>query len=465
VVTAQQLAADAGRELLVAGGSAVDAAVASAFALCVVDPSNCGVGGYGGFLVYAPFRAEPVVVAFNTWMPARLDPSHLRRPGSAEPVVRGGLGVAPPAVVPGLLEAHARFGRRTRSEVLAPAISLAREGFPVGRYLAWALDQHRTHGGAPPGGDLDSLFYPGGRPLQRGATLVQRDLATTLEAIRDLGPDAVRAGPIAAAICADVAAAGGVLAPDDLAQDRVAVRPPATTAFGGATVSGPDRAASGTGVLFPALDGLDPSRLGENRGRDYVEALAEGLRRGWSTRLAAAGAPANLPHTTHLCAAGPDGDLATLTFTHGPWFGADLIATGTGILLNAGANLLVPSASGASAVTNMAPIVLDAPGGARHGFGAAGGPRIPALLLSAIVDVVCFDAPLERAVAAPHLSVRAADGMLEVEPGLLLDDDIAEGSLTLGDRDFGPICGITQMPHGGVVGAPDHRFENGLAVV
>jgi gamma-glutamyltranspeptidase/glutathione hydrolase len=464
-VTAQQLAADAGRELLAAGGSAADAAVAAAFALCVVDPSNCGVGGYGGFLVYAPAGADPLAVAFNTWMPARLDPSSLRRPGSLEPVVRGGLGVAPPAVVPGLLEAHSRFGRRPRAEVLAPAISLARDGFPVGRYLAWALDQHRRFGGALPGGDLDALFYPDGRPLPRGATLVQTDLAATLEAVRDHGADAVRTGPIAAAICDAVAAEGGVLAPDDLAQDRVSVEPPASTTFAGATVSGPDTAISGTGVLFQALNEIDPSRLGENRGRDYVDALADGLRRGWARRLAATGAPVDVPHTTHLGAAGPDGDLATLTFTHGPWFGADLIATGTGILLNAGANVLAPTATGTNAVTNMAPIVLATRHGTRHAFGAAGGPRIPALLLSAIVDIACFDARLESAVAAPHLSVRASDGTLEVEPGLLLDDDLAKSSLTLGDRDFGPICGITQTTDGGLVGVPDNRFEHGLAAV
>jgi gamma-glutamyltranspeptidase/glutathione hydrolase len=295
--------------------------------------------------------------------------------------------------------------------------------------------------------------------------LVQTDLAATLEAIRDLGADAVRTGPIAAAICEAVGAAGGVLTPDDLAQDRVSVEPPATTTFAGATVSGPDFEASGTGVLFPALAGLDPSLLDDNRGRGYVEALAESLRRSWSARLAASGAPMNLPHTTHLCAAGPDGDLATLTFTHGPWFGADLIATGTGVLLNAGANLLAPSAAGVQAVTNMAPVVLDTRDGTRHAFGAAGGPRIPALLLSAIVDIVCFDATLEGAIAAPHLSVRAADGALEVERGLPLDADLAAGSLTLGDRDFGPICGITRTPHGGLVGVPDRRFEYGLATV
>jgi gamma-glutamyltranspeptidase/glutathione hydrolase len=461
LVTTQQLAADAGSDLLGAGGSAVDAIVAAAFALCVVDPSNCGIGGYGGFLVYDPGDEAPTTVEFNTWMPSRLDPSQLRRPGSLGPATRGGLGVAPPAVVPGLLEAHTRFGRRPRAEVLEPAIRLARDGFPVGPYLAWALEQHLAHGGAGRGGDFDSLFYPGGVPLARGSTLTQSDLADTLEAILEGGAEAVQSGAIPAAVCESVVTSGGVLIPDDLAQDHVSVGPATTATFAGATVYGPSSAVSGAGILFPALDAIDPARLGANRGREYVAAIADGLRRAWTMRIAECGAPASHPHTTHLCAAGPGGDLATLTFTHGPWFGSDLIAAGTGIVLNGGANILAPSASGGRAVTNMAPLVLDDGDGARHALGAAGGPRIPALLLSAVVDVVCYGASLGQAVASPHISVRAADGSLEVEPELRLAGRPAE-ALILGERDFGPICGITRLADG-YLPAVDRRFESGLA--
>ena len=156
--------------------------------------------------------------------------------------------------------------------------------------------------------------------------------------------------------------------------------------------------------------------LGANRGREYVAAIADGLRRAWTTRISRCGAPASHPHTTHLCAAGPDRDLATLTFTHGPWFGSDLIAAGTGIVLNGGANILAPSASGARAVTNMAPIVLDSGDGGRHALGAAGGPRIPALLLSAVVDVVCYGASLVRAVASPHVSFGPPTGRSRSRP-------------------------------------------------
>src|SRR5581483_117557 len=102
---------------------------------------------------------------FDTWLPEGFDPERLRTPGGIGPMERGGRGVAPPAVVPGLLAAHERFGARPRPEVLAPAIRLARDGFPVGPYLAWALEQHLADGSAGHGGDFDAVFYPGGSPL------------------------------------------------------------------------------------------------------------------------------------------------------------------------------------------------------------------------------------------------------------------------------------------------------------
>jgi gamma-glutamyltranspeptidase len=109
----------------------------------------------------------------------------------------------------------------------------------------------------------------------------------------------------------------------------------------------------------------------------------------------------------------------------------------------------------------MAPLVLDDGDGTSHALGAAGGPRIPALLLSAVVDVVCYGASLGQAVASPHISVRAADGALEVEPELRLAGRPAE-ALILGERDFGPICGITRLADG-YLPAVDRRFESGLA--
>jgi gamma-glutamyltranspeptidase / glutathione hydrolase len=359
--------------------------------------------------------------------------------------------------VPGLIAAHDQFGRCPREEVLAPAIRLARDGFPVGPYLAWALTEHLAQVGTIEDIELARTFYPGGAPLSAGARLVQRELASCLEAIVELGADSLREGPIADAICATVVSSGGAMSRRDLREDHVVVGRPASTMFAGTKLYGPSLAQSGTGILFPALAEIDLAHLGANRSDAYVSELARGLQSAWIARRAASGVPESQPHTIHISAAAPDGGLAALTLTHGPWFGSDLMAAGTGIVLNGGANLFAPSSSGGRPVTNMTPLIVDGPDGARHAVGAAGGPRIPGMLLSTIVDVACFDKTLAEAISAPHLSVRAADGWIEAERGLSV-----HGASVIAPGDFGPVYGIT-LSGDRFLAAADARFESGVA--
>jgi gamma-glutamyltranspeptidase/glutathione hydrolase len=465
VVAALQEAADAGAESLRAGGSAVDAAVATAFALSVVDAASCGIGGYGGFLTYAPPDGAPVQVDFNTWVPQRLDASSLRMPGDIASLHEGGGSVAPLAVVPGLLAAHERFGRRPLAEVLRPAIRLARDGFPIGRELARAFSDHwvRTEGGEA---GFASLFYASGEPPARGSLLVQADLAVTLETIARDGVAAFRGGRIVDAICATVQADGGFLEPSDFADERIAVGPAESTDFEAATIYGPPRETSGTGVLFSALAHIEPDRLGQNRGRAYVTELARALGLAWDERSRAALAALNANHTTHLCTADAGGGLASLTFTHGPRrFGSGLVGEGTGIILNSGINLFAPTADGPLAVTNMAPVIVLDSNGDRHAVGSVGGPRIPGIILSSVVDVVHYGASIATSIAAPHLSVRATDGVLEAEPELLQVMELdGTGRTLVAGVSFGATSGITHTPRGALAGA-DPRFESGVARV
>jgi gamma-glutamyltranspeptidase / glutathione hydrolase len=463
VVAALQEAADAGARSLRAGGSAVDAAVATAFALSVVDTASCGIGGYGGFLTYAPPSGTPVQVDFNTWVPGRLDASYLRVPGELDTLQEGGGSVAPPAVVPGLLAAHERFGRQPLPDLLRPSIELARDGFPVGRELARALSDHwvRTKGGEP---GFAECFYPSGTVPERGSRLVQADLAGTLEAIAREGAEAFRTGPIVDAICSTVRADGGFLEPADFAEDRISIAPAESVRFESGTVYGPPRATSGTGVLFSALSHVDPAKLGRNRERAYISELARALTLAWHERSRAALAALNANHTTHLCASDGDGGLASLTFTHGPRrFGSGLVAPGTGIVLNSGLNLFAPTDSGPLAVTNMAPVIVVDEQGSRHAVGSVGGPRIPGIILTAVVDVLHYGSSIAAAIAAPHLSVRVTDDVLELEAELLpvLGLDGAGRTLVAGVS-FGATSGITHTPRGSLAGA-DPRFESGVA--
>jgi gamma-glutamyltranspeptidase / glutathione hydrolase len=462
-LAAVQEAADAGAKALAAGGTAIDAAVATAFALCVVDPASCGLGGYGGFLVYAPPSGTPVQIDFNTWVPERLDASALRIPGDPAPLIDGGGAVAPLAVVPGLLAAHSEFGRLPLAEVLLPSVELARDGFEIGRELTRALSDHwvRTGGGEP---GFASIFYAAGGPPEGRSHLVQDDLAVTLDAISRLGIEAFRSGPIVDAVCATVGADEGFLTPEDFAEDRVTITPAESTMFQSATVYGPSRETSGTGVVFSALAHIEPSQLGANRERGYVEELARALGLAWQERSRAAMAALTSRHTTHLCTADADGGLAALTFTHGPRrFGSGLVAKGTGIVLNSGLNLFAPTAAGPLAVTNMAPVIVEEANGDRHAVGSVGGPRIPGIILTSVVDVVHYGSTMAAAIAAPHLSVRAIDGALEAEPELLQRLGVDETGLPIvAGEAFGATCGITQTT-GGWIAGPDPRFETGVA--
>jgi gamma-glutamyltranspeptidase / glutathione hydrolase len=462
-LAAVQEAADAGAKALAAGGTAIDAAVATAFALCVVDPASCGLGGYGGFLVYAPPSGIPVQVDFNTWVPQRLDASALRIPGDPAPLIDGGAAVAPLAVVPGLLAAHAEFGRLPLAELLLPSVELARDGFAIGRELTRALSDHwlRTDGGEP---GFASIFYASGRPPEGQSQLVQPDLAATLEMISCLGIEAFCTGPIVDAVCATVTADGGFLTPEDFTEGRITITPAETTTFQSATIYGPSQETSGTGVLFSALAHIKPHLLGTNRERGYVAELARALGLAWQERSRAAMAALTSRHTTHLCTADADGGLAALTFTHGPRrFGSGLVASGTGIVLNSGLNLFAPTATGPLAVTNMAPVIVEAANGDRHAIGSVGGPRIPGIILSSVVDVVHYGSTMADAIAAPHLSVRAVDGALEAEPELLQHLGIDETGLPLiAGQAFGATCGITRTTDGWIPG-PDPRFETGVA--
>jgi gamma-glutamyltranspeptidase/glutathione hydrolase len=461
VVAARSAAAEAGAQALAAGGSAVDAAVATGFALCVVDQANCGIGGYGGFLTYLPPQGRAVCVDFNTWVPDRFDVAGFRLPGDDSQLVDGGRSVAPPMVVPGLLAAHERFGRLPLGDVLRPALRLAREGFPVGRDLARALREHweRTGGGTP---EFARIFHSHGAPLEEGGTLVQPELASVLEEIGERGADALRSGPLVEAICGATAADGGLLAPEDFLLDSVSIAPAGRVTFGPATVCGAPRETSGAGVLFDALAAVDPDRLRANRDRGYIAELARALRGAWDARTAEARVALDARHTTTMAAADADGGLVALTFTQGSlYFGSGVVPPGTGIVLNAGANLFATAPDGPLAMTNMSPVVVDRGDGVRYALGATGGPRIPGLLLTAVVDVVHYRSTLADAIAAPHLSVRALDGTLEAEPELL---DVAGGGSPIGIGEFGPASGITRTVEG-CEAAVDPRFGSGVATV
>lgn len=463
VTAAHPAAAAAGTQLLAAGGTAVDAAIATAFGLCVTEPMNCGLGGYGGAAVIrAAGESLPAQVDFVTAAPGALADEMLATGPRVGSFVHGGLAVTRPAVVPGLWALHQRFGRRSWAEVIAPALALARDGFRVGpdllRALRWA--RCKTLFVA----EFWELYAPEGH---LPAELKFPKLAETLEEIAANGGAGLAGGRLAAAIARAVQKAGGVLSEADLAAHDVRAQPAHKVGYAGAEIFGPTPELNGFGVLASAFGAAGPGPWSGTRDTSYVERAAVSLRAAWRERGARVRGvvtnPAAVQHTTHLCAADAEGGIASLTFTHGPlWFGSGVVVPDTGILLNCGANLLVRDVTNGRrfAQTNLSPVLARAADGRWFAVGTPGGRRIPATVMTALVDVLTTGTSLAEAIARPRLSV-GIEGRLEVEPALLPQHP---GACTISPAEYyGPASGIALDCEGSLVAAQDPRFSGAIA--
>jgi gamma-glutamyltranspeptidase / glutathione hydrolase len=270
VASNSYLASAVGVEMLRRGGNAIDAAVATGFALSVTHPEAGSLGG-GGFLVlrFVTEPREPDGPRPDSAIVAALDfretaPAAARRDmflpvrGRVLSSTLGYHAVAVPGLVAGLAEAHSRYGRLPLEAVIAPAIRLAEDGFVVDSLLARSLLEFR---GRVERSAASELLLPGGTPLAPGDTLRQWALARTLQRISVDGPQAFYRGPIAAQIAADVRRNGGILTAADLANYRAVWREPVSVRYRGHTVVGAPLPSSGlltAGKALMILEALGP---------------------------------------------------------------------------------------------------------------------------------------------------------------------------------------------------------------
>ncbi len=210
VSTAHPLASQAGLEMLQKAGNAVDAVVAAAFAIGVVEPMMSGLGGGGGMLIWMEAERRADYLDFYARAPAHPDLAIVHHTGSSNTP----MGVAVPGTVPGLLEAHQRFGALTREDVLAPAIRLAEGGFPVGGLLARLIAADSAKLTWNP--DAQRIFWPGYRPLGAGETLRQPELGATLRTIARQGRAGFDQGKVAREVISVLSAGGNPMTEADL---------------------------------------------------------------------------------------------------------------------------------------------------------------------------------------------------------------------------------------------------------
>ena len=376
------LASQVGARVLEQGGNAVDAAVATAFALAVVYPQAGNLGG-GGFLVYHDAQGRATTYDFRETAPAAatermfLDERGAVRDTSNH---RGPLSVGVPGSVAGLWLAHQRHGRLPWATLVQPAIDLARDGFPFSPNMRDWCDWLATTTDPLRAATRAAFLADGGvRAPRPGELLRQPDLAATLARIRDHGADGFYTGATARQLAAWLQANGGLLTEADLAGYRALEREPVRGTYRGYDVVSMGPPSSGGVALIEMLnllEGDDLAALGHNSA-PYLHLLTEAMRRAYADRAAHVGDPeanpslplaellskeraarlragidlhaaslsdsarirdAYLPpeseQTTHLSVVDAAGGAVALTTTLEESYGSTLMAPGTGFLLN-----------------------------------------------------------------------------------------------------------------------------------
>ena len=476
-------ASEVGAAILARGGSAADAAVATALALGVVNPTSSGIGGGGFAVVHDAASGKTTVYDFRETAPAALDPGDFVRDGKLDPTLsrRGGLAVGVPGEVAGLALLHDRHGRLSWRRVVTPAARLARDGFEAGWFL--------TERGRLALKDLpEEPAYTPLRaflePIERGDTVVRDALADTLLAIAERGADAFYRGPVADGLVATVQGAGGVLTAEDLASYEVVEREPLWGTWRGMKLATMPLPSSGGFVLLEMLGivdalearGIDLAALGvgssaalhvigevlthgfADRARllgdtDDARAIAERLLDPASLAEIAArieldkkGAHDRYGHvelargtgTSHLCVIDGDGNAIALTTTVNGYFGAKLISP-EGVVLNneiddfsleAGVpnmyglvqsdyNLVAP---GKRPLSSMTPVlVFDDQGKVIGCAGGSGGPRIISNVFQVLLGIYELGLDARAAVGMPRVHHQWVPEVLWIDPDLPAD--------------------------------------------
>jgi gamma-glutamyltranspeptidase/glutathione hydrolase len=394
VVAAQEAnAADIGREVMRRGGNAIDASIATAFALAVTLPEAGNLGGGGFIVAYLADRREVVTVDFREMAPGTAEARmYLDAEGKLRPRNRAGAWAAGvPGTVRGLGLAHARYGKTRWPELVRPAVRLAREGFSISADLASSLnrqlgvdnperrpgrrrDEFGSLGDFPE--SVAAFAKPDRTPWREGDRLIQSDLAGTLNRIAEVGPDEFYSGKTAQMIADYMAGHAGYITRDDLKSYQAKLRPPVHTSFRGHDVYSIGPPSAGGIVLCQMLNILERFDLKAD-GRDSPRTLhrvTEAMRRAFYTRATQVADPdfgsipvdeltskayadklartigekatsshelapftiatAESDHTTHLSSLDQAGNAVALTYTLEDSYGAKCVVAGAGFLLN-----------------------------------------------------------------------------------------------------------------------------------
>ncbi|NWC94853.1 MULTISPECIES: gamma-glutamyltransferase [unclassified Pseudomonas] len=461
VVTAQHLATHVGEDVLKAGGNAVDAAVAVGYALAVVYPAAGNLGG-GGFMTVQLADGRKTFLDFREKAPlAATADMYLDKDGNVVPDLssKGHLAVGVPGTVSGMELALSKYGTLKRAQVIAPAIKLAEDGFALEQgdidLLHTATDEFKKDK------DLRGIFLHGGEPMLLGQKLVQKDLAKTLREISAKGTDGFYKGWVAKAIVDSSQAGKGLITQADLDKYKTRELAPVECDYRGYhVVSAPPPSSGGVVIceIMNILEGYPMAELGYHsaQGLHYqIEAMRHAyvdrnsylgdpdfvqnpvdhlLDKDYAAKLRAAIDPQKAgisqdikpgvsPHegnnTTHYSIVDKWGNAVSVTYTLNDWFGAGVMASKTGVILNDEmddftAKIGVPNmyglvqgeanaiAPGKTPLSSMSPTIVTKDGKAVMVVGTPGGSRIITATLLTILNVIDYKMNIQEAVDAPR---------------------------------------------------------------
>jgi len=461
VVSAHHLATKVGVDVMRRGGNAVDAAVAVGYALAVVYPAAGNLGG-GGFMTIQFADGRKTFLDFREKAPLAATPDmYLDSDGNVIKGLstKGHLAVGVPGSVAGLEMARAKYGTKTRAELISPAIQFAEHGFVLEQgdvdLLVTATSDFRNDP------DSAAIFLNHGQPLKAGERLTQKNLARTLRLIAQRGADVFYKGSIADAIVASIIHGKGIITKADLAQYNVRELTPIECDYRGYhIVSAPPPSSGGVVIceILNILEGYPLKELGFRSAQavhyqieamrhayldrnsylgdpDFVQnptsrlldrAYAEQIRStiapskaGVSIELKPGVAPHEGINTTHYSIVDKDGNAVAVTYTLNEWFGARVTAGSTGILLNdemddftvkvgvpnmfglvqGQANAVAP---GKRPLSSMSPTIVSRDGKPVLVVGTPGGSRIITVVVHTILNVIDYGMNIQEAVDAPR---------------------------------------------------------------
>ena len=434
VATQNRVAGLAGAQVLASGGNAVDAAVATGFALAACEPWNSGIGGVGYMLIAMAGSSRVDVVDFSPISPRGLNPADYPLTGGVmkelftwpavleDRNVHGPLSIAVPGHVDGMGLALERFGTKSWIEVLSPAIQIAEKGIAVDWYLtlkvasvARELTRYAStrnvwmREGFPPA-------TPAGAPLER---LVLTGLADTLKRLSRAGRRDFYEGEIARAIVADMKSLGGVLDAQDLAGYAARITEPTQMRYRSADLALAPRLTAGPSMRR-TLEELARHRFGGSApdAAAFV-AYANELRAAFDERLRVmgdVGNPREPTSTSHFNVVDRDGNMVAVTQTLLSVFGSRLVLPSTGILMNNGIFWFdprpgVPNALGPAKrpLTNMCPVIARKDDRAWFALGGSGGRKIFPAVLQLTSMLVDYGMTLDEAWHTPRIDASGGD--------------------------------------------------------